>query len=118
MHTFGADGHAEPDFSRALGDRHQENIHDPDTADNQRDGRDAHQHQHHRPTRPRDGFGNVLHGADREVIFIRWVDVMPDSQKFLDVFRDRRNLIPSLCGHKDDTDRSEKPCAQDFSFGG
>ena len=31
-----ADGHAKPDFFRPLRDRHQENIHDADAADDQR----------------------------------------------------------------------------------
>ena len=55
-----------------------------------RNGRNAHQHEHHRPARAGNGLGNILHGADGEIVFFRGMEVMSGSQEVFDVLHDGR----------------------------
>ena len=62
------DGFAQPDLVRALGDRGQHDVHDPDPAHRQRDAGDAAQEDGQRVGHLRDRVEGLLLAGHREVI--------------------------------------------------
>ena len=67
---LGADRHADADLARPLGHRHQQDVHDPDAADQQRDRRDREQQVDITWLALSRGARHVVEGAHREVVVL------------------------------------------------
>ena len=77
----GADGQADADLARPLGDRDEHDVHDADAADEQRNAGDrAEQQRHHQRDDPQHvgDFGRVVDG---EIVLRAAADAMPLPQQ-------------------------------------
>jgi hypothetical protein len=96
----GADGHADADLARALGDRDEHDVHDADAADHERDGRDDdEQHREHFVDRFL-ALAELGHGAHGEVGLLQVVNAVALAQNRLDL--PARPVDDARVGGRDD----------------
>src|SRR5207247_1210222 len=76
-----ADGHAQADLARPLGDRHQHDIHDPDAAHQQRHAGDAGEQRHHGLRRFFPDARHFLHRADHEVVRVARLNLVTPAEQ-------------------------------------
>lgn len=68
MKTSRAHRHAQKDFAGAFGDRHQDNIHDADAADEERNRCDRSEQKHEDFVASLGGFGNLIDVTNVEIL--------------------------------------------------
>ena len=85
MPTLGPYRHANADLPRALGDRHQQDVHNANTAHQQRHRRHTQQQVRHHLVGVLPGLGDFRPVAHGEVIFLPRRDVMPLVQQLGDL---------------------------------
>ena len=94
-----ANGHADADLARALRDRNQHDIHDPDATYQKRNGSDTTKENRHDPRAGGSRFSDVREIANHEIVLAVGTDAVPLAKQsrnlllgFLHAFRaDRRN---------------------------
>ena len=79
-----ADRHAQPDLAGPLGDRHEQDVHDPDAADHQRDRRHGGQQQRHDLAAALGGRGDLTEIAHREILNGARLDAMTGGKRLGD----------------------------------
>ena len=80
-----ADRHAQPDLARALGDRHQHDVHDADAADQQRDRGDRREQQRHDAARLLLRLQHLGQVAQREVVVLPRLQAVALAQQAADL---------------------------------
>ena len=84
----GADGHADADLARPLGDRDEHDVHDPDAADEERDAGDRPEEDGHRPRLLLGLLEHLGLRTDHEVVFLAGRPVDPVTLP-----QERRDLL-------------------------
>ena len=80
-----ADRHADADLARALGHRHEQDVHDADAADQQRDRRDRGEQLRHHAARHERRLEHLAHAAHREVVLLALGDAVARAQERRDL---------------------------------
>ncbi len=101
MQPARADRHAQADFARALGHRHQQNVHDADAADHQRDRGDGGEQQRHDAARALGGLGDLTEIAHGEIGFVARADAVAALENGGDLPDYRRDLLLADRLHED-----------------
>ena len=88
-----ADGHADADLARPLGDADEHDVHDADAANDERDDGDAGEQGGHGVHRRGLGFGDFLLVAQDEVIVAALLDAVPLPEQVGDAVLDLDDLL-------------------------
>ena len=111
---LGADRHAEPDLAGTLGDGDEQDVHDPDAADQQGDRRDRGQQQRHDVAGAGRRLGDVLHVADAEVVGVAIASVVTRPQQGADFFLGLRHVGRTARRRHDVVDDAQYLAADQF----
>src|SRR6185312_9641703 len=84
----GAHGHANANLARALGDRNQHDVHDPDAADEQRHAGDGTEQDGHDAAGGVGDIGNVGDISHAEVVTLARADAVPGVEEIADLLLD------------------------------
>ena len=97
--ALGAEGHAQSDLARPLGDRHEHDVHDADAADDERDAGDAGEQRGHRAGRLRADVGHLFERPDDEVVVVARDDLVAGAQQHGDRVGDVLGALRGRRGH-------------------
>ena len=108
MPPFRTHRHPHPDLTGPLRHRDQQDVHNPDAADQERDGGHGRQHQGQRLAGPLAHLGEFHLGLDRKVIRLLRLEPVADAQDLLDGLHCLGQLLLRLSRGVQAADRAEE----------
>src|SRR5213595_2374442 len=112
--------HREPDadLARALGHRHQHDVHDADATHEERHRGDAEEQVHHHGARVLRGLGDLVEITDGEVVVLARRDAVALAEERADLRLDPGERVGGRGRGDDHVDRAQDLRAEDAPLGG